>query len=276
MTVVTKTDVVDALHNLGIRESDCVLVHSSMKSVGYMEGGPDAVIDGFLEVLADGTLVFPTLCSRDWEHVYENWHMDAESDVGLLTNIFRKRQGALRSNQATHSVAAIGKEAEYLTRTHGEDGKRIGIYGDTPFSTDSPWEKMYQMNSKVVFWGVTAHFCTLRHLAEYIFVDQCLTDLEGKSEHEEFLDALWLYGGENKVWPHVRSLNVYEELRRMGAVKETTCGDAKILCIEAKPFVDFCIKVLEDANTDFIVNMTVYQYQETLEWLKRLKDLRNK
>lgn len=276
MTIVTKEDITNTIHNLGIRGTDCVLVHSSMKSVGYVEGGPDAVIDGFLEVLSDGTLVFPTLCSRDWDHVYENWHLDAESDIGLLTNVFRKRPGAIRSNQATHSVAAIGKDAEYLTCTHGANGKRIGIYGDTPFSTDSPWEKMYQRNAKVVFWGVSAHFCTFRHLAEYIFIDQCLADLKGKPEHKELLDDLWLYGGKEKVWPHVRSLSVYEELRKMGCVTETTCGDATILCIEAKPFVDLCVKLLEDANTDFIVNMTVYEYQKTLDWLMRLKELRNK
>ncbi len=152
---------------LGIKNGDTVLVHSSYKSLGNVKGGADAVIDAFLDAVGeDGTLIFPTFCQNDWEHVYENWHMDAPSDVGYLTNVFRKRKDALRSNQATHSVAAIGKQAQYITQTHGETGKRIGIFGDTPFSADSPWEKMYELNTKIVFLCINLTSCTARHYAD--------------------------------------------------------------------------------------------------------------
>ena len=175
MTVVTREDIRKAAEALGLKQGDTVLIHSSFKSLGFVEGGAEAVIGGFRDAIGErGNLVFPTLCQRDFEHAYENWHLDAPSDVGYLTNYFRKLPGAKRSDQATHSVAAQGPDAEYLTCTHGQTGKRYGVYGDTPFSTDSPWEKMYHMDAKVVFLGVNINKCTLRHYAEYCFVEQCL------------------------------------------------------------------------------------------------------
>ena len=183
MTTVTREDIRQAARALGLVRGDTVLIHSSFKSLGYVEGGAEAVIGGFRDAIGeDGTLVFPTLCQQDWEHVYENWHLDAPSDVGYLTNYFRKLPGAKRSDQATHSVAAQGPKAEYLTCTHGQTGKRYGVYGDTPFAADSPWEKMYDMGAKVVFLGVGIRYCTFRHYAEYRFVEQCLEKAKETAE----------------------------------------------------------------------------------------------
>ena len=145
MTDVTKTDIKTALSSLGIVSGDTVLAHSSMKSFGHVCGGPDTVIDVFLETVgASGTVVMPTLSQKNWETVYEDWHMDRPSDVGLLTEVFRKRPNALRSNQAPHSVAAIGPKAEELTKEHTAFGPRVGPFGDYPFSKSSPWQKMYE------------------------------------------------------------------------------------------------------------------------------------
>ena len=106
--MVTASDMKAAVERLGVTEGDILLVHSSFKSLGPCEEGAATVIGGLQAALGEsGTLVFPTLCQKDWENVYKNWHLDAPSDVGYLTNYFRKLPGALRSNQATHSVAAI-------------------------------------------------------------------------------------------------------------------------------------------------------------------------
>ena len=153
--MVTRNDFYNALLELGIKKGDSLLTHSSFKSLGGVENGAEDIVGAMLDAVGeDGTVVFPTLCQKDWEHIYENWHPDAPSDVGYLTNYFRLLPEAYRSNQATHSVAAIGKHAKYITKTHGVSGKRYGIFGETPFSADSPWEKMYEMNTKILFLGV--------------------------------------------------------------------------------------------------------------------------
>lgn len=66
MTVVTLKDVVRAVKELGVTQGDIVLVHSSLKSMGHVEGGAETVIGGFMEAVgADGTLVMPTLSQKD-------------------------------------------------------------------------------------------------------------------------------------------------------------------------------------------------------------------
>ena len=272
---VTKEDIKKSVLELGIKEGDSVIVHSSLKSLGYVEGGPDAVIDGFLEAVGkDGTLIFPTLCQNDWEQVYENWHIDVPSDVGLITNVFRKREGALRSNQATHSVAAMGKDAKYITETHGVTGKRIGIFGDTPFAADSPWEKMYKMNTKMVFLGVEALYATMRHYAEYVFVENCLEKTKNHPDYEEMKNKLSVYGKHdpNSAWPHIKSVNVYNKFKEEGNVTESRCGEATLRCIEAKPYVDFCIKAMEDVDERYL--WEIGNYEETIKWLKRIKEMK--
>ena len=98
MTTVNKDAIIKSLQELGIQKGDMVIVHSSFKSMGYVEGGAETVISAFLDVIgAEGTLVFPTLVQKDFENAYETWHMDKPSDVGYLTEYFRKREGSLRS-----------------------------------------------------------------------------------------------------------------------------------------------------------------------------------
>ena len=114
--MLTKQEMVASLRALGIKEGDTVVVHSSFKSLGPVDGGAETVVAAFLEAVgAEGTVVFPTLCQKDFEHAYENWHLDAPSDIGYLTNYFRKLPDAKRSDQATHSIAAIGKVAPTAT-----------------------------------------------------------------------------------------------------------------------------------------------------------------
>ena len=53
MTEVTRQDVAKAVRDLGIKEGDVVLVHSSFKSMGHVVGGAEDVITGFLDVIGD-------------------------------------------------------------------------------------------------------------------------------------------------------------------------------------------------------------------------------
>ena len=50
------------LYALGIAPGSKLLVHSSLSSFGYVEGGANAVIDAFLDMVGvQGTLLVPTL-----------------------------------------------------------------------------------------------------------------------------------------------------------------------------------------------------------------------
>lgn len=249
--MVEKENIVTALKNIGIRGNDNVLFHSSLKSFGEVNGGADTVIDAFLEAVgSNGTVVVPTLSMKDFSSAYKDWHIDRPSDTGHITEVFRKRENALRSNQATHSVAAIGKNAEYFTMTHGQNGKRYGIYGDTPFSEDSPWQKMFDDNTKVVLVGVDFDKLTFRHLFEYTLVDETLKSAKEKNKYDEAVNSICCFEERSKrcdtyFWPYIS--DKLTEFAK-GFCKEVKCGNSLMRCLEIKTFGD---ALLENIRSDF-------------------------
>lgn len=271
---VIVTDIKNAALEAGVKAGDILLVHSSFKSLGEVEGGAETVIMGLLEALGeDGTLVFPTFCQKDFLNAYKTWHIDKDSDVGYLTNYFRKREGSIRSDQATHSVAACGKKAAWLTETHGHTHKRQGNMGDTPFSADSPWEKMYNENAKVLLLGVRVGNITFRHYAEYVFVEGCREKLKGHAEYDRMIARLQTHEThyEKMPWPHVNNYWVVPELESTGIVKHSKCGEAELITVESKQFVEFILENLKAPNEQVLVGgqpLWVQWYKEFLEITK--------
>ena len=49
--MVSKEEIVKGLIAFGLKNRDIVLVHSSLSSFGYVDGGPNAVIDALLEAV---------------------------------------------------------------------------------------------------------------------------------------------------------------------------------------------------------------------------------
>ena len=74
------------------------------------------------------------------------------------------------------------------------------------------------------------------------------------------------------AWPNIKNIHVYDKLKEDGKVVETTCGDAIIRCVEAKPFVDFCIKAMENVDEHYL--WAVGNYEDTVVWLKKIKEMK--
>ena len=56
----TKNDLKEQLAAMGLNGGETILIHSSMKAVGQVEGGADTVLDAWSEFFADGLLLLPT------------------------------------------------------------------------------------------------------------------------------------------------------------------------------------------------------------------------
>ncbi len=273
--MVTRKQMADALRELGVVNGDIVIAHSSFKSLGPCENGADTVVSGMCDAVGeDGTVVFPTLCQQDWENVYKNWNLDAPSDVGYLTNYFRKLDGAYRSDQATHSVAAMGKDAVYLTETHGKSGLRYGTYGDTPFAADSPWQKMYDKNAKVLFIGCSVRACTFRHFAEYVVMDEYLEKAKKMPNYEELLSKVWTYdnyeaGG---IWPHVENTYTVDLMEKEGLVRRATVGNAELVLVNSRDFVDWTMRLIKTHEDGVFRSSKRCPKDATIAWMKEIED----
>ncbi len=166
----TKQDIIDHMKNLGIEKEDTLLVHSSMKAIGEVEGGADTILDAFMEYMQDGLLIVPTHTWAQINDEYRVFHVTTEpSCVGLLTNLFLKRSGVIRSWHPTHSVAAYGKEA--MEYTAGEE------LSDTPCPRTGCWGKLYDRRAKILFLGCSPKKNTYLHgVEEWNRIENRLTD----------------------------------------------------------------------------------------------------
>src|SRR5579872_5461399 len=156
--LVTRADICTGLRKLGLPRAAIVLMHSSLKSLGRVDGGPEAVIDAVLDVIGpEGTLVVPTLTFRGF--VLSGRSFDARtqtSETGLITETLRLRPGARRSLHPLSSVAAVGAAAAEITASHD----------DTPCGPGSPYRKLWELGGYTLFVGVDFVCNSTFHVAE--------------------------------------------------------------------------------------------------------------
>lgn len=155
----TKESLMRDLEALQIDPRGTILVHSSMKSIGPVEGGADTVLDALSEYMKDGLLILPT---HTWSSITPQHNVfEVENErccVGILPELFRKRPGVLRSLHPTHSVAALGKDAaDYIA---GEE------YSRTPCARRGCWGKLYDRGASILFLGCTLQSNTFIHGVE--------------------------------------------------------------------------------------------------------------
>ncbi len=285
MITVTKQDICAAMKELGIKEGDILLFHSSLKSLGQVENGADTVIDGLLEAVGKtGTLVAPTLVQKDFMHAYENWNKDTSpSDVGLITETLRRRPEALRSNQATHSCAAIGAQAAYLTTGHETVGPRFHLYGDYAFSYGSPWQKMFDLGGKVLFLGVTTAPNTYRHFMEARLIERALNAIRDDAVRNSLKAELATYPqyaeyahqlsqkAKNStsmtlLSPHIdaKSMQKMEPIlaRCESIVRYGRCGNAKLILMDIFRMVLSCEAIVT-------ADPEAYMAPEEADWFRR-------
>jgi aminoglycoside 3-N-acetyltransferase len=162
---VTLSDIVKGLRALGLPPASKVLVHSALSSFGYVEGGADTVIDALLKVVgARGTVMVPTLTGGETLSPSNPPFFDPLNTAcwtGRIPETLRRRPDAIRSLHPTHSVAAIGADAESLTSAHW--------FSITPCDEYSPYHKLAQQaDGYILLIGVDHQSSTMFHSVEEI------------------------------------------------------------------------------------------------------------
>lgn len=232
----TKQDLKQQLREAGLKQTDTILIHSSMKAIGEVEGGADTVLDAWMEYFEKGLLLLPT---HTWaqmspEHsVYDPQR--EESCVGLLTNLFRKRPGVVRSLHPTHSMAAFGREAaEYVA---GEENC------NTPCTPGGCYDRLRQVKGKVLLAGVGHERNTFIHSVEEVLnVPNRLKDkpiLLWVLMPDGSRKPVYMRRHYNAMQPHISDdfVKLEQAFYDTGAAVKVKFGDAEcILCDACKVF----------------------------------------
>lgn len=247
----TKKQLKKHIEELGIQAHDTLLVHSSMKSLGKVEGGADAVLDAFSEFLEPGLLVMPT---HTWERINESYNVFdvllEPSCVGLLTNLFRQRPGVFRSWHPTHSVAALGDNAAEFVR--GEEDI------DTPCSRNGCWGKLYDLRAKALFLGVDLSRNTIIHgVEEWVHVPQRLTDghtlFKIKTPDGRLLDRPMRRHSSPVSDLSGNYIKLTQPLLEREIAVQGKIGDATSILVDVAPMVELTMEFLE-RDPDLFLN----------------------
>lgn len=167
--VITEQDIISSLKEHGLRSGDVAMVHSSLSRLGNVQGGAATVIRALLEVLGDdGTLVMPSFPARGYTYNYlsKNPSFDVRhtpSQMGVITETFRKIKGVKRSMHPTDPVCAIGKETKHLLKGH--------FLEPTPYNENSPFYKLIVLKGKIVLLGTRLDTVTNLHVPEDMIPD---------------------------------------------------------------------------------------------------------
>ena len=236
----TKESLKRDLAAMGLAPNDTILVHSSMKSVGEVDGKADTVLDALMEYFAQGLVVFPTLSFR-----YVNAEqpvfsvLDTPSCTGILPELFRKREGVKRSLSPTHSLSAYGKDASEFVAGHENF--------DSPAHPDSPWGKLYRRNAYILFVGTTIGCNTFLHgVEEWLPVPGMLTEHHQKLEiidenGNKISRPMRRHLGGHSAWYHLME----PVFREHGGLRDGKFGDAHVYVLSAKVAGDTVFELLK-------------------------------
>lgn len=240
--MVTQDDIERGLRALGLGKASHVLVHSSYKSIGAVEGGPATVVRALVESL--GTVMMPAFTSDrtfvwDARGVFEGnayrpeppekeapepftYDTTANKTMGVISETFRTAYPVRRSAHPSASFIAYGELADLLV---GPGTEEDGV---------EPIRRLMEAGGDVLLLGVTHTNSTAIHLAEQLagrrlFVRHALTPDGVRAARGGGCGAAF-----DGLQPHVEYLE-----------RRTQLGSAALRCYPLPEYVDAARRLLE-------------------------------
>ena len=156
--MLNKDKIYKILNELNLKKNDNILIHSSLKSIGKIEGDAIELIEALKSYFTEGMILFPT---HSWSFMKNDGDIlnlnEANSCVGALTNIALKN-GFIRSHHPTHSVCGYGKNVENYLKFDDE--------AKTPVSPNGCFGHLKDYNFKILFLGAKISKNTFIHSIE--------------------------------------------------------------------------------------------------------------
>jgi aminoglycoside 3-N-acetyltransferase len=224
---LTKRDLTREFIALGLQAGDIVLVHSSYKSLGGVEGGPQTVIDALLDVLTpEGTLIMPTFNFNF--NKGEPWDvLNTPSHMGAITELVRTNPASRRVFHPFYSFAILGKLKDELTRVRYKDS----------YGVDSIFMQLRKLNAKIMIIGLSyTHSMTFFHHVEqmegvdYRFIKEFtgeVTDETGRTYTDTF--TMLVRNIDKGVLTEVDPMGEVLEKRGVVAIRRIGEADVKLM-----------------------------------------------
>jgi aminoglycoside N3'-acetyltransferase len=240
---LTQKDIVDGLKKLGLERGAAVEVHSSLSSIGHVEGGAPAVINALMDVVGeDGAIVMsaypvsPVLPLTEEERQkgmiakvrFLDENANCRTGMGIIADTFRKWPNTFLG-KGIHRVCAWGHNASLHTQGYNY---------------------LLSMDGRVLLIGVDIHRCSCMHTAENkVVLPKKIIEARDQLPEElqrQYPGTNWYieYHDPQKPYPEDAWGKVQTEAERRGLIKRGRIGKAECLLFKGKPVVDIYEELL--------------------------------
>lgn len=243
---ISKQHLIDDFKKIGLQKGDSVLVHSSLSKIGFVDGGAKTVVDALFETIGEtGTLLFPAFSAAGRSKDYLESHpvfdiKNTLSQMGSVTEYFRKLEGVSRSFHPTDSVCAKGPLAYYYTNSH---------FGQlTPYNENSPFRKLCNKGGKILMLGTTlngagTNLHTLEDAVEFkfpVYAKEIFTVQMIDTEGRETEMKTKVHNPDYSAKRNCDALKPMFE--KENVLVNGTIGEAKSMLIDANKMLEVMIK----------------------------------
>lgn len=235
--MLTFEQLVDGFRSLGVMQGDTLLVHSSYKSFGEVDGGPETVVRALETALGtdkDGTLIMPTF-NFDFNKGVPWDVRKTRSKMGALTEIVRMDPRSKRVFHPFYSFAILGKHAEMLG----------ALRYKSAYERNSVFGKLRDLDGKIMVIGLSYnnsmtffHHIEQMEGVDYRFLKQFtgeVTDENGNTYTDTF--EMLVRDIDKGVLTMVDPMGALME--EHGVIKSAKIGEADVKLMKANEVYEF-------------------------------------
>ena len=220
---------------------DTVLVHSSFKSFGKVEGGPQTVIDALIKVLGDeGTLIVPRF-NFDFSTYGTTWDVrSTPSHMGIISEFVRKDPRSRKVFHPIYPFSIIGKHADELVQHRYKGG----------YSKDSIFNQLLVLDAKIIQIDKVYKSTTIiHHVEEILKVDykyyKNFTGYVIDENGKKYEDTFNLYVRKLDEGYVTDVLPIGKILEAEGIMKIDKIGDSTVWYMKARDVYDCTVKAIQ-------------------------------
>ncbi len=178
LPVIPESQLAAGFRALGVAAGQTLMLHASVKTIGWILGGPRVVLETLLDLLTPrGTLMM----LASWEgnpYRMDRWPLTRRAlclaecpafdpgtspadhrEMSILAEYLRTWPGAQRSQHPLASFVAVGAQAQWLTTDHPLH---------YPHGLESPLARLCAVGGKILLLGASFSNITLLHHAEHL------------------------------------------------------------------------------------------------------------